>query len=266
MADPFHRREAVEAIGVDLREAASWLVDLLFERTSASRAAGEIVPIEARATRLARGRRIAFTSLIAGCGTTTTAALVAQRSGGGGARVRLVDLDLVAPTLALLAGNSTPNVADVLGAEAPPRGRRWGSVEALFGTPLELGPEGGPTLAALVRRCATDAAVVVDAGTAAAPTCVDVLRACDQVLYVATPRAAHVQAAVRGAALFSALGIGGRLVLTRCEAAAAAPLADEIGLPLAAAIPEDLFLSRDEFRVRAETARAIDALCASLAP
>lgn len=265
MSDPFRRGESAGALGSDLREAAGWLVELLFERPAPSPAVEQAVAIEPGTTRLARGRRIAFVSLVAGCGTTSTAALVAQRSGGGGGRVRLVDLDLVAPTIALLAGHRDPTVADALTARGELRARRWGSIEAIFGSALELGAEGGEALGELVRRSARDAAVVIDAGTLGSPASDAVLRACDSVLYVATPRAAHVHAAARASALLSTSGLKARLVLARCDPAAAPPLAAEIGLPLFGAVPEDPYLARDEFRVRAETARAIDQLCAGLA-
>ena len=265
MSDPFRRGESAGALQSELREAAGWLVELFFERAARAPAVEEAVPIEPGTTRLARGRRIGFVSLVAGCGTTSTATLMAQRSGGGGGRVRLVDLDLVAPTIALLACHREPTVADALTAPGELRARRWGSIEAIFGSTLDLGAEGGDALGELVRRSARDAAAVIDAGTLGSPASDRVLRACDTVLYVATPRASHVHAAARASALLATLGIKARLVLTRCDPAAAAPLAAEIGLPLLGSVPEDPYLARDEFRVRAETARAIDQLCAALA-
>lgn len=272
MSDPLRRAEPSADPSSALRDWGDRLVDLFFERAPAAiepapSAAALMRPAIAspapRAVRLARGRRVACTSLVAGCGTTTLAALLAQRSGGAGGRVRLVDLDLVAPSLALLAGQRTPTVADVL-ADPGVAARRWGSVEAIFGAASELGAESADALAALLKRLAGDAAVIVDAGTPLPPACARVLAACDTVLYVTTPRAAHLHAASRGVALLADLGVATRLVVSRAEDGAAARVAAELGVPLAGAIPEDPFLAEDEFRIRAETAGAVDRLCASL--
>lgn len=262
MTDPLGRRETEVPFSAQLAEAAAWVGDLLFERTEVATGVDEPV-VEARALRLAKGRRIACVSLVAGCGTSTLAALLAQRAGGAGSRVRLVDLDLVAPTLALLAGQRAPTVSDALLSEQV-RGRRWGSVEVLFGVEHDLGPDAGGALAELVRRLAGEAAVVIDAGVLAAPGCERILRAADTVLYVTSPRAAHVHAAVRASSLLASLAIEARLVVTRADASAGAAIAREVDLPLVWAIPEDPFLLRDEFRVRLETARAIDRLAAQL--
>ena len=202
MSGPLDRREPGE-LASQVREATTWLVDLLFERTDDAPAAATAAPIAARRCRLAAGRRIGFVSLVAGCGTTTTAALVAQRSGGAGSAVRLLDLDLEAPTVALLAGERTPTLLDALGA-------------------------------------------------------------CDAVLYVTTPRAAHVHAALRAIEALAPFGAAARLVVARATHDEAASVAREIGLTLAGSLPEDPFLARDEFRIRAETARAVDLLCESL--
>src|SRR3989442_190469 len=190
--DPLRRPEPGAGLGGQVREATSWLVDVLFERVE-EREAPE-PPVEAKACRLRAGRRIGCVSLVAGCGTTTLAALIAQRSGGAGGRVRLVDLDLAAPTIALLAGQRTPTLLDAL-AEESVRGRRWGSVDAIFGADRDPGPDVAESLARFVRRMSTDAAGVLDAGTLAATACEAVLHACDTVVYVTTPRAAHVHAA-----------------------------------------------------------------------
>lgn len=264
MSDPLRRGEPSDGLAVQLRETGAWLLDLFFERVDDERAAPEQPPPEAGACRLAPGRRIGCASLVAGCGTSTLAALLAQRSGGAGARVRLLDLDLTAPSLALLAGQRTPTLIDALAADHV-RGRRWGSVDAVFGAERDPGPDVAEALARFVRRMAQDAAVVVDAGALAAPVAEAVLRACDTALYVTTPRAAHVHAAVRAAAVLDALGIRARLVVARADRETAAAIAREVNLALAGNVPEDPFLARDEFRIRAETARAIDALCASLA-
>ncbi len=260
--DPLRRPEG-GGVSSQLRETAAWLTDLLFERV-ARQAPAEPSALDAKACRLHAGRRIACVSLVAGCGTTTLAALLAQRSGGAGARMRLLDVDLAAPSVALLAGQRTPTLLDALASETV-RGRRWGSVDVVFGAERDPGPDVAESLARFVRRMSADAAVVVDAGALASGACETVLRACDAVLYVATPRAAHVHAAGRAAALLDALGIAARLVVTRVTPDAAEAIAREVGLGLAGWMPEDPFLARDEFRVRAETARAIDRLCATLA-
>src|SRR5439155_23648705 len=74
VSGPLDRREPGE-VASQVREATTWLVDLLFERTDDAPAAATAAPIAARRCRLAAGRRIGFVSLVAGCGTTTTAAL-----------------------------------------------------------------------------------------------------------------------------------------------------------------------------------------------
>jgi len=261
VSGPLDRREPGE-LASQVREATTWLVDLLFERTDDAPAAATAAPIAARRCRLAAGRRIGFVSLVAGCGTTTTAALVAQRSGGAGSAVRLLDLDLEAPTVALLAGERTPTLLDALGASEV-RGRRWGSANVVFGAERDPGPDVAPSLARLVRTMARDAAVVVDAGTLSAAS-VTALGACDAVLYVTTPRAAHVHAALRAIEALAPFGAAARLVVARATHDEAASVAREIGLTLAGSLPEDPFLARDEFRIRAETARAVDLLCESL--
>ena len=260
--DPLRRPEPGAGLGGQVREVTSWLVDVLFERVD-ERPAPE-PPVELKACRLRAGRRIGCVSLVGGCGTTTIAALLAQRSGGAGGRVRLIDLDLATPTIALLAGQRTPTLLDAL-AEESVRGRRWGSVDAIFGADRDPGPDVAESLARFVRRMSTDAAVVVDAGTLAATACEAVLHACDTVVYVTTPRAAHVHAAVRAAAALDAIGVDARLVVARSAPDVAGAVAREVGLALLGSIPEDPFLARDEFRVRAETARAIDRVCAALA-
>lgn len=263
MKDLLHRPESGPGLAAQLRETAAWLTDLFFERAEEPAPTLD-TPLQAKSCRFPNGRRIACVSLSAGCGTTTLAALLAQRSGGAGARVRLLDLDLVAPSLALLAGQRHPTLLDALAAEQV-RGQRWGSADVVFGAERDPGPDVAPALARFIRRMAADAAVVVDAGALSTPGCETVLRACDVVLSVTTPRAAHVHAAVRAAAILDGLRIVARLVVLRADRAAADAIAGEVGLALAGVIPEDPFLARDEFRVRAETARAVDALCVALA-
>jgi MinD superfamily P-loop ATPase len=258
VSDPLGRPEP-SPVSTQLRETAAWFVDLLFERVE-PRPAPE--PIAARACRLATGTRVAFCSLIAGCGVTTLAALAAQRAGGAGSTVRLLDLDLVAPTLALLAGERTPTLLDALSAERF-RGRKWGSAHAVFGAERDPGAEIGDALSRFVRRASEDAAVVVDAGALSERT-VALLRSCDVVAYVTTTRAAHVHAATRALPWLRELERPVRLVVNRAQPDSATAVASELGLTLASAIPEDPFLARDEFRVRAETAREVDRLLASL--
>lgn len=263
VSDPLTRPDERGGVGLQLREARAWLVDLLFEREGG--AEDKRPPsIASRSCRLANGRRVACVSLTAGCGTTTVATLVAQRSGGAGARVRLLDLDLAAPSLALLAGERTPTLIDAL-ASASPRARRWGSVEVVFGAERDPGPEVAGAVVDFVRRSAAEAAVVIDAGSLAAPVSQPLLRACDTILYVTTPRTAHLHAALRARPLLEDLAVRARLVVMRSAPEAAEAIAREVRLPLAGCVPEDPFLARDEFRVRAETARAIDSLCATLA-
>src|SRR5439155_7972973 len=173
MGDPLGRREP-SPVATQLRETASWLVDLLFERTETVSAPE---PVPARACRLATGKRIAFCSLVAGTGATTVAALAAQRAGGAGSTVRLIDLDLVAPTLSLLAGERTPTLLDALAVEGV-RGRKWGSAFAIFGAERDPGPEVGEALIRFVRQMSRDAAVVLDTGTLRDRTDA-ILRACD---------------------------------------------------------------------------------------
>jgi MinD superfamily P-loop ATPase len=259
VSDPLTRPEP-SAVSTQLRETAAWLVDLLFERTDARI---EPRPIPARACRLATGTRLAFASLVAGCGTTTIASLVAQRAGGAGSSIRLLDLDLVAPSVALLAGERTPTLLDALASDRVV-GRKWGSVHAVFGAERDPGREVVDALVRFVRRLADGAAVVADAGAIDERTA-PVLRACDLVVYVVTPRAGHVHAAARALPALGEIGRPVRLVVNRASPESAGAIARELGLTLAGAVPEDPFLARDEFRVRAETAREIDRLIGALA-
>lgn len=253
MSDPLRRPEPGLA-GLDARELGSRVLDLFFVRAPAAEAPA---PIAARRCRLPNGTRLACVSLGAGCGTSTIAALLAQRSGGAGADVRLLDLDLAAPSLALLAGERTPTLLDALAADRV-RGRRWGSVSAVFGAERDPGADVADALGRFVARMASDAAVVADAGALTWPGSAALLRAFGTVAYVTTPRAAHVHAAARGAALLGELGIPAVLLVNRATPAVADGVAGEVGLTLAGAIPEDPFLARDDFRIRAETARALD--------
>jgi Flp pilus assembly CpaE family ATPase len=260
MSDPLHEEEPTRALS-RLRQVATSVLDLFIERSADEHAP---IPIESHSVRLAKGRRIGFVSLTAGCGTTTTASLVAQRSGGGGARVRLLDLDLVAPAIGLIAQQRGPTITDVLVDESV-RPRRWGSVDVVFGGSTEIGPGATAALVQLIQRFAAESAVVIDAGALCAPASDQLLRACDTVVYVSTPRAAHVYAGLRAASHLRALAIDAQLVLTRSDPITAALVARELGMPVGGAIPEDPFLAKDEFRIRAETARAIDLLAAALA-
>ena len=259
VSDPLGRPEP-SAVTTQLRESAAWLVDLLFERTEPHVAARES---PRGACRLPVGARIAFCSLVAGCGATTIAALTAQRAGGAGSTVRVLDLDLVAPTLALLAGERTPTLLDALSADRV-RGRKWGSAYAVFGAERDPGPEVVDALARLMRRMSDDAAVVIDAGAISERTSA-ILRACDVIAYVLTPRAAHVHAATRALPALRELERPLRVVVNRAPPDAAAAIARELDVTIAGAIPEDPFLARDEFRVRAETARELDRLIGALA-
>src|SRR2546430_8498131 len=78
-------------------------------------ATGRADPIEAirptRPERLAPTARIAFWSLGAGVGTSTTAALVAQRSSAARAAPLLLELDRWAPSLALRAPIDSATIA-----------------------------------------------------------------------------------------------------------------------------------------------------------
>src|SRR3990172_3099568 len=71
-------------------------------------ATGRAEPLEplrpARPAALPERRRVAFWSLTAGVGASTTAALVAHRSAGAGRAPVLLDLDRWSPPLALRAG------------------------------------------------------------------------------------------------------------------------------------------------------------------
>lgn len=233
-------------------------------------ATGRDAPLEAirpaRAERLAQDARIAFWSLAAGVGTSTTAALVAHRSAGAGSPPILVDLDRWAPSLALRAGIEAATVSDAL--VQPDRERdllsRWEGVTFLPGSPHLHREYDGPRIAALVARVARGRPLVIDLGAGADALDADVMSGLTRLCVVTGGRASQLQAAFAARELLRRASLAVGVAVVGVEAGDAQLIATRIGLPLLGAIPHDAFLARDEFAARAPTMRAVDALIRSL--
>lgn len=220
----------------------------------------------ARAAALPAGRRVAFWSLVAGVGTSTTAALVAQRSSAGGQSPLLLDLDRWAPSLALRAGIDAATLADAL--LRPGREQallsRWSGVAFLPGSPALRDAFDGPRVAELLLRLAAGRPAVVDLGAGADALDPDVLGACDRLCLCVGTRAAQLQAAFAAASLLrGAPSVS--LVVVNAADEDAHRIAARLPWPLAAVIPADDELARDDFAVRAPTLRGIDSLIRALA-
>jgi MinD-like ATPase involved in chromosome partitioning or flagellar assembly len=220
-----------------------------------------------RPARLGRGRRIAFWSLAAGAGSSTTAALVAHRSAAGGEPPLLVDLDRWSPSLALRAGITAATVADAL--VQPGRERelvsRWSAVPFLPGAPTMHAGFAGERIVELIASCSAGRAAVLDLGAGADALDPAVLASIDRLCLVTGTRAAQLQAAFCAVPLLARVSCAVGLVVAGAAEADAASIAERVGFPLLAAIPEDPFLRSDSFATRGPTMRAIDDLLRALA-
>jgi len=250
---------------LDASPAAAVALALMREATGRTEPLAPILP--SRPAALARGRRIAFWSLTAGAGTSTTAALVAHRSAAGGGPPLLVDLDRWSPSLALRAGIAGATVADALvqpGRE-PDLVSRWSIVPFLPGAPALHASFAGERIVDLVGVCAAGRAVVLDLGAGADALDSAVLGSIDRLCLVTGTRAGQLQAAFCALPLIAKAPCAVGLVVVGAVDVDAASVAERIGFPLLAAIPDDPFLARDSFAARAPTMRAIDVLLRALA-
>ncbi|HUQ42489.1 MAG TPA: hypothetical protein VM052_08305 [Candidatus Limnocylindrales bacterium] len=220
----------------------------------------------ARPERMRPDARVAFWSLGAGVGSSTTAALVAQRSSAAGHAPVLVDLDRWAPSLALRAGIEAATIVDAL--VQPDRERdlisRWESVAFLPGSPELHRDFDVPRVAALLERVASGRALVADLGSGAEALDPTLMAHFTRVCLVTGGRASQLQALFCARPLLRAIRCPVGLVVVGAEPADAALIATRAQMPLMCAVPSDAYLARDEFAARAPTMRAIDALIRSL--
>jgi len=229
-------------------------------------ATGRADPIEAikptRPERLAATTRVAFWSLGAGVGTSTTAALVAQRSSAAGHAPLLVDLDRWTPSLALRAGIESATIEDAL--IQPDRERelvaRWSNVPFLAGSPRLHQDFDGARVSALLERLAHGRALVVDLGSGADALDAAVVRWLTRLCVVTGGRASQLQALFCAKPLLRSLSVAVGVAVVGVAAEDAATIASRASLPLLGVIPDDAFLARDEFAARAPTMRAVDSL------
>ena len=233
---------------------------LLREATGRSDPLPHVVP--ARPAALAAGMTVAFWSLCAGVGTSTTAALVAHRSTAGGVPALLVDLDRDAPALALRAGIQGGTVADAL--LRPGRERelvsRWERTPFLGGAPALHASFDSERVAALLDRAAAGGAAVLDLGAGADALDATILSRCARLFVCAGTRVAQLQAAFCSAQLLASSPVPVSLVVVGATDEDAQRVAARLPWPLAGAIPVDEHLSRDDFAARAPTLHAIDRL------
>jgi len=229
-------------------------------------ATGRAEPLEplrpARPAALPERRRVAFWSLTAGVGASTTAALVAHRSAGAGRAPVLVDLDRWSPSLALRAGVQAATVADAL--LRPGRERdclsRWADVPFLPGAPGLHAAFDAERVIQLLERAAGAAPVVLDLGAGADALELAILESVDRLCVVAGPRASQLQAAFCAVPLLRDVGCQVGVVTVGAASSDAERIASRLPWPLLAAIPADPYLTNDDFAARAPTMSAIDLL------
>ena len=231
---------------------------LLREATGRADPVRHIVPTGPAA--LAPGTTVAMWSLCAGVGTSTVAALVAHRSTAARSPALLVDLDRHAPALALRAGLEAATVADALlrpGREAD-LVSRWDRTPFLAGAPGLHAAFDGERVAALVERAAAGRAAVLDLG--AGPDALDgaVLSRCRRLFVCTGTGVAQLQAAFCSVAPLAQAEVPISLVVIGATDEDAQRIAARLPWPLAAAVPRDEHLARDEFAARAPTLHAID--------
>lgn len=220
----------------------------------------------ARAAALPARARVAFWSLTAGCGASTTAALVAHRSAGAGRAPLLVDLDRWAPSLAIRAKIEAATITDLL--VQPGRERdlvsRWGDVPFIPGSPALHGAFAAERIAALLADLAPDRPVIADLGAGADALDPTLLRGCTRLCVIAGPSAGQLQALFCAAPLLVNAPCPIGLVIVGASGDDAILIARRAGIPLAGVIPHDAYLAEDAFGARAPTMRAVDGLIRSL--
>jgi hypothetical protein len=178
-----------------------------------------------------------------------------------------VDLDRWVPSLALRAGLTAANVADVLlqpGRESD-LVSRWSAIAFLPGAPSLHATFDGERLVGLVNSCAAGRAAVLDLGCGADSLDPALLSSLDRLCLVAGTRSAQLQAVFCAAPLLERVPCAVGLVVVGAGEHDAARVAERAGFPLLAAIPNDTYLADDAFAARAPTLRAIDALLRALA-
>jgi Mrp family chromosome partitioning ATPase len=233
-------------------------------------ATGREQPLEAikptRPERLAPAARVAFWSLGAGVGVSTTAALVAQRSSAAGHAPLLVDLDRWTPSLALRAGLESASIVDAL--VQPDRERdlvgRWSSVPFLPGSPDLHRDFEAVRVAALLERLAQGRALVVDLGAGADALDPTILGRMTRLCVVSGGRASQLQALFCAKRFLGTITCAVGLAVVGVSADDASLIATRAGMALLGAIPDDAYLAHDEFAARAPTMRAIDGLIRAL--
>lgn len=246
------------------RLVAPYAVLLLREATGRTDPLPHLAPT--RAAALLAPARIGVWSLVAGVGASTVAALVAHRSTAAGTPALLVDLDRRAPSQALRAGLQGATVADALlrpGRECE-LVSRWSSTPFLPGAPGSHGVAGARLVAA-IEGAAGSRPAVIDLGCGAEALDPTVLAGCTRLVMCVGPRVAQLQAAFCAVPLLSEVGLPVALVVVGAGDDDARHIADRLPWPLAATIPPDEHLSRDEFAARAPTLHAIDRLIRALA-
>jgi MinD-like ATPase involved in chromosome partitioning or flagellar assembly len=227
-------------------------------------ATGRPDPLEplrpSRPASLPPGRRIAFWSLAAGAGTSTTAALVAHRSAGAGRAPVLFDLDRWAPSLALRAGVQAATIADAL--LRPGREReclsRWSDVPFLPGAPGLHAMFEGERVTGLLARASGDAPIVIDLGTGADALDTAVLSTLERLCVVSGPRAGQLQAAFCSVPLLREAPCAVGLIVVGAADSDGERIASRLPWAHVATIPFDPYLAADEFGARAPTMTAID--------
>jgi Mrp family chromosome partitioning ATPase len=249
---------------LDTTPLASLALALMREATGREQPLEAIKPT--RPERLAPTARVAFWSLGAGVGASTTAALVAQRSSAAGHAPLLVDLDRWTPSLALRAGLDAATIVDAL--VQPDRERdlvgRWSSVPFLPGSPELHRDFEASRIAALLERLAQGRALVADLGAGADALDPTILGRMTRLCVVTGGRASQLQALFCAKRLIATVTCAVGLSVVGVSSDDAALIASRAGMTLLGAIPEDAYLAQDDFAARAPTMRAIDGLIRAL--
>lgn len=245
---------------LDSTPLAGVALDLMREATGSADPVEPLRPL--RAAALPSRKRLAFWSLVAGVGASTTAALVAHRSAGAGTPPLLVDLDRWAPSLALRAGIQGATLADALlrpGRELDCVSR-WSGVALLPSAPGLHAIFDSARVRDAIASAAGDAPVVLDLGPGADALDPLILASLDRLCVVVGPRGSQLQAAFCATALTAALPCEVSLVTVGASDADAERIAARLPWPHVGAIPSDAYLAADEFGMRAPTMAAVDRL------
>ncbi len=249
---------------LDTTPLASLALALMREATGRDQPLEAIKPT--RPEKLGPNVRVAFWSLGAGVGTSTTAALVAQRSSAAGHAPLLVDLDRWTPSLALRAGLESATIVDAL--VQPDRERelvgRWSNVPFLPGSPELHRDFEASRVAALLERLGQGRALVLDLGAGADALDPAIVGRLTRLCVVSGGRASQLQALFCAKRLLGTITCPIGLAVVGVSPDDAALVASRAGMTLLGAIPDDAYLARDDFAARAPTMRAIDGLIRAL--